>query len=87
MNYTVSDGALFASMMLQATSGRLQPTPEVIAAVDKDMAKISKKNPQLPWSTSSTASSSTADGRKQQQQQQQQQKLQQQLPRSARKKR
>uniref|UniRef100_A0A383WD10 Uncharacterized protein n=1 Tax=Tetradesmus obliquus TaxID=3088 RepID=A0A383WD10_TETOB len=73
---------------IQATSGRLQPTPEVVAAVDKDMAKISRKKPQLPWSASSAAGGSKAGGskaggRKQQQPQQQQQ----QLPRSARKKR
>ncbi|WIA16717.1 hypothetical protein OEZ85_013371 [Tetradesmus obliquus] len=68
---------------IQATSGRLQPTPEVVAAVDKDMAKISRKKPQLPWSASSAAGGSKAGGskaggRKQQQPQQQQQ---QQLPR------
>jgi hypothetical protein len=84
MQCTVNHCALLISPLLQATSGRLQPTPEVIAAVDKDMAKISRKKPQLPWSASSTtSSSSSAGGRKQQQQQ----KSQQQLPRSARKKR
>jgi hypothetical protein len=69
-------------LLLQATSGRLQPTAEVVAAVDKDMAKISRKKPQLPWTPSSAAGGSKAGGRQAGSRQQQQQ-----LPRSARKKR
>jgi hypothetical protein len=73
---------LLLLLLLQATSGRLQPTPEVVAAVDKDMAKISRKKPQLPWTASSAAGGGSKTGSKAGSRQQQQQ-----LPRSARKKR
>eukprot|EP00877_Chromochloris_zofingiensis_P006222 jgi/Chrzof1/1853/Cz10g23220.t1 len=38
---------------IKMTNGRSHPAPEVVAAVSKEMSKLSSKKPQIPWNKSS----------------------------------
>lgn len=60
---------MLLSLLLQSTSGRQHPSAEVIAAVDKDLAKLSKKRPDLPWKPDAGANTSKGRGAGRQQQQ------------------
>jgi len=52
-------------LAVQATSGRQHPSPEVCAAVDKELLRLSKSRPVLPWvpTESSSGGAAAADER------------------------